>query len=338
MTKIRHKRVKVIFEKENIWALNALCFQARQINSGFFQKNDLLILPSKVLSQKSIFFPDLPYTKKFWRLVKSVSLGKKKGRLGIANLYPKELLNEAGKISEGFALLSKPQNKTVEILNNVISSLEKHYLFQKELDSLEKIIILPTTFGSGSSFSFRENGKKKEIVITLRDDFPPEEAGRSLIKTLLLLTSDKFKGPNLEKREIVTEFIIDSFFPYLTNNVSISIDKKLKSLSEKYLAKLGFSKKNPLYEKGGEIYINGKIANKYLSKQEIILTQLVLQKSPEIVTYDEIAQAIWKEEVEQKFSLWAITKLKQKLSKKVEKFGAKDVIKTVRNEGYALSA
>ena len=75
-----------------------------------------------------------------------------------------------------------------------------------------------------------------------------------------------------------------------------------------------------------------------MSKQEIILTQLVLQKSPEIVTYDEIAQAIWKEEVEQKFSLWAITKLKQKLSKKVEKFGAKDVIKTVRNEGYALSA
>ena len=71
-------------------------------------------------------------------------------------------------------------------------------------------------------------------------------------------------------------------------------------------------------------------------KEHKVFTQLIKHKR-EIVCFDKIGKVIWGGEFYDKFSIFAITKLIERLRKKIKKIGiSSEIIQTVRKRGYVL--
>ncbi|MBU0975806.1 MAG: helix-turn-helix domain-containing protein [Patescibacteria group bacterium] len=74
---------------------------------------------------------------------------------------------------------------------------------------------------------------------------------------------------------------------------------------------------------------------KHLSAQEFELLRLFANNNEEIITLDQVADAIWKEHSTQKFSLWSIYKVISNLNKKIKRYGLE--IENFKGRGYALT-
>ncbi len=94
--------------------------------------------------------------------------------------------------------------------------------------------------------------------------------------------------------------------------------------SQKYLQKLGLGK----FKKLEDINLN------CFSPQEQLVLMTLITKIK--LSTDEIAELLWGEN-EEKYSLWAITKLIQKIRNKIKKSGGDPLqIKTIYGQGYMI--
>lgn len=67
--------------------------------------------------------------------------------------------------------------------------------------------------------------------------------------------------------------------------------------------------------------------------------KLIIKNKDKVVTFDEIAENIWQEQVDDKFSLESLAKIIQNLRNKIRNQGVKkEVIFTKRGNGYLLSS
>jgi len=75
----------------------------------------------------------------------------------------------------------------------------------------------------------------------------------------------------------------------------------------------------------------------YLSGQELIAFTLFKKHEEEIVSKDLLAEVIWGEDWEEKYSDWAIDKLVSNIRKKLSKHDYPQQLKTIRGRGVMLS-
>jgi len=89
-------------------------------------------------------------------------------------------------------------------------------------------------------------------------------------------------------------------------------------------------------KKVGKIFAINDIPMEYiLSHQEQLLFSLLAENEGKTVSKDMIAEGLWKDDSEERFSPWAIEQLVKRLRLKLTKAGmGKKTIKTVRNQGY----
>jgi len=156
------------------------------------------------------------------------------------------------------------------------------------------------------------------------------------------------------------KYIINQF---LNNNVTQSnprINQKIiNSTSFKDLKKLGMFKNNSentsfLFEefidlikkvlkenknidvKGAyEKTINGINTTLLLSKDEQLAFNCLLNNEGNCVSYEKLAETIWGDKIDEKYSLWALNKLISRLRIKIQKAGLpKKTIRTIRGKGY----
>lgn len=74
-----------------------------------------------------------------------------------------------------------------------------------------------------------------------------------------------------------------------------------------------------------------------LSTSEQIILQLFLENRNKIVTYDQLAAVMWPENTAEKFSLYAISKIVQRVKDKIADSGIRQqLIHAQRGEGYVL--
>ncbi len=86
-----------------------------------------------------------------------------------------------------------------------------------------------------------------------------------------------------------------------------------------------------------DIVINNTIVTSTFSPSERRMLRHFLQNKGKIVTRDEIAQAVWKEESQEKYSDWAIDQLVRRVRQKLMKLGLpEDTIATKKNQGYVI--
>ncbi len=133
------------------------------------------------------------------------------------------------------------------------------------------------------------------------------------------------------------------------------IEDEMEEHSFHYLTKIGLIKNNkvtiPLlasYLKNSlpqtkieivnnAIYVNSINIDRQFSRKEKQLFRTFILKKNQLITRDELAGSIWTNSSEESYSDWAIDRLVARLRKKIENLGIKEIIKTVRNQGYILT-
>ncbi len=260
-----------------------ICFIAKDITRGLYQNGGFYVVPKYIDHPKSVYFPDLNYSSKFWSLIskcKACDLGDK---------FPKEAVNEVDSKIKA--------NKSKRITHKGIT-----------FDLLE------TEYGTVGSFN--------KYVMTNRIGNSKKEFEKTFtLMKLLLKNKDRGEIGDVvwHKRNAVIEYLFGKF--------KSQEPLELAQESEKYLEKLGFSNKTILI----------KLNN--LTKQEEDILNLLQQNEGNIVSFDEIANALWKNKVDEKFSLEAMAKVIENLRKKIRQSGInKEVIFTKRGSGYLLSS
>ena len=113
--------------------------------------------------------------------------------------------------------------------------------------------------------------------------------------------------------------------PDLFEKFKLKQSSELEKVSKRYLEKLGFRQE--------EIKIN--INNPIFTKQEKDVLGALIRNAGQIVSFDDMADIIWKDNSDQKFSLEAIAKIIQNIRIKIRTLGIiKEIIFTKRGSGY----
>lgn len=172
--------------------------------------------------------------------------------------------------------------------------------------------LLETEYGTVGSYD--------KYVMTHRKDNSRQEFEKTFtLMKLLLKNKDRGEIGDViwHKRNAIIEYLFGKF----KSKESLELAKQ----SEKYLEKLGFGSKIEIPE------------IKSLTRQEEDVLNLLKRNQGEIVTFDEVANCLWKERSDDKFSLEAMAKVVENLRKKIKaKRINKELIFTKRGSGYLL--
>lgn len=310
---------------------------AHHIRTRFYQKQHFCVLPHIVdNSSKVICFPNLPYHKipNFWERVR-----KRSSCIGMTD---PELLLEMEKLvpnTEYDYTVLKNKWKAIEskLLPMLVDILPGYF------DEVEEIEIRPSEYGSVSTALTAWIKDNSRIVVYVRKD-----CGCShIVEAILLDRIEKGKRTDhlsWEEREAVIDFLlVDTKLRALFPNYTPTLNKLRESQrgremteSQKYLGSFGFGTENIFSTENGRINILGK--NFIIGNSEKKLMNLLLLKRGRVVNYDEIADALWNDDADEKYSLYAISKAIERLRTKVEENGVySGIIQTVRGEGYILN-
>lgn len=311
---------------------------AYQIRNYFYTKKGFYVLPYSLAQQpKVVFFPNLPYKKikNFWQKVKlSPQLLLEKNDPIINQLI--QLL--PAQKPDFLTTQKKWQNNQIKIWQKLSEFLPKYF---SEVKILE---IRSTIYGSiCSAYSFWLKDKSK-IIIYLRSDADYSH----IIEAMLIDRLNKLSPASYrswEQLEAVQDFLISEtvFASYFQNyqptitNLNQKQQGKLAKESKDYLRFLGFPMEEFFTIKNSKIYLKNKpLVNLFSPTEEDILTYLINHKN-QVVSFDQIADIIWKDQSDEKFSLYAISKTVERLRKKIELAGVfPEIIQTVKKKGYLL--
>jgi len=260
-----------------------ICFIAKDITRGLFQNGGFYVLPEPTKHPKGVYFPDLNYSSKFWRLISKC---------------------KACDLGDAF-----PKTAVIEVSSKIKAKKSKRVTHKGVTFDL-----LETEYGTIGSFN--------KYVMTDRIGNTRQEFEKTFtMMTLLLKNKDRGEIGDVvwHKRNAVIEYLFGKF----KSKQSIELEK----VSKRYLEKLGFKQE--------EIKIN--INNPIFTKQEKDVLGALIRNAGQIVSFDDMADIIWKDNSDQKFSLEAMAKVIQNIRIKIRTSGTnKEVIFTKRGSGYLL--
>ncbi len=205
--------------------------------------------------------------------------------------------------------------------------LKKLKFYFPKIDSIS-IHIEPSIYGTIGSYDTKYNNF---IYIYPRYDRDLIGIQKLLINALthyfMFDPKDDMNNPSkiwLEK-QMVSKKIQEEMFPThkqksMTEILDRQFSGKLAEKSIKYLQELELIK----------LIEVKKPSN--LTKSESITFDLLIKNKAKIVSFDDIADNLWKDNLEEKYSEYAITKLIERLKKKLPK----NVIHVQRGVGYIL--
>lgn len=313
---------------------------------SFYQKHGFLILPqNKKGLPHSVYLPAL----RFNRLPTLAQEIKKSDFLIPVQLSTKLKIFLVKELEKRGEIIS--EKWLTEIKQNWQKKEKKFFNTLSLLFPLpEKVnlTIIPTLYGTSYSFSPAKNKKGYgEFFVYLRSD--QNEAGIAAAILLSLITGSH---PNeqagafspWEESQMIGDFLMTKtyfkkLFPDYQSTLT-AIRKtwdfgQLIKKSKKHLNALGLTVPAPLSIKEKTIFINHQSTNIRLTYQENQILKALIQESPNLVNFEKIGDLLWKDESQ--FSLWAITKIIERIRKKLKKAGfLREVIYAQRGEGYCL--
>ena len=123
--------------------------------------------------------------------------------------------------------------------------------------------------------------------------------------------------------------IFKKYYPTYQNILKDNYSENLELLtkSNKYLEKLGFKAKSIQIDPNSKVF----------SIQESKLITKLTQNKNTVVTFDEVADCLWGEQSDEKFSLESMAKVIENIRRKIREQGInKEVIFTKRGRGYVF--
>lgn len=204
-------------------------------------------------------------------------------------------------------------NKTKDVF------YQKLKKFFPEINNLE-IFIHPSLYGTVGSYVIYDN----KISV-----FPRYDRTNIGIQKLITNSLVEYHNPKMswgEKQEIASK-TQHYFYPDKKSFIKILDSEfagKLAEESAKYLEKL----------KAPSKFEVDKPEN--LTRSERGVMNLLLRNKNKLVTFDQIAEEIWKEKQFEKYSEYAITTIIKKIKNKLKQKTDKHIIQAQRGVGYIL--
>lgn len=303
----------------------------------------MLVLPRLVEKDaRTIYFPDLQYPQKFWE-----KLSKFKADEYVFH-FNAELNEMADKLLPNF---DRAQINTANIEGawkkyeaEFFACLEE-FLPKYAQIKARSITCLVTPFGSVGSLYFIKNKSAFDFEITIRKDFGPAQIAETILTQLFHIDQTNMSIPVWTNREAIIDFLLmktkfGQLFNYEyspTVSTLPEISDNLVSESNTYLTKLGFPLSPTLATHHELITINNTpVYNHFTATEKNILVDLIAHKN-QLISYDQIGNDFWGEDSLDKFSLYSIAKIMEKIRKKIKDAGVyQELIYTVRGKGYVL--
>jgi hypothetical protein len=339
--------MKTVWEYSTNSEAERLIQTAHQIIIGFYKTNNFIVLPytPNVSGVNIVSFPILPYTKisRFWDEAKKAIITNfpivcnKKTVEAVERLLQKEVAAKPNFIKTQRLWQKAEKAVMVEICK----------MLPDKRDVIKKLIICPTSFGTNVSFSWINN--KGELIIYLREDQGIHAIVEAIITSLTRDDIYKKLEGLWSETEIITDFLVtetsiakvlqkyekaDAYTPTL-KGVRVKQQAKLLQESAEFYKKLGIPNFDKPFSLNGLIPEINKNPIENLNIKERLILKKLIEKSNSIISFDEIADEVFKGEEE--FSLYAISKTIQRLRDKLEANGISgSYIQTLRGKGYVL--
>ncbi len=225
----------------------------------------------------------------------------------------------------------KKQKAKIDQLEDSWNKVSKEFIkklkiYFPKLDSID-IIISPQLYGTIGSYQIKE----KEIIIKPRYERKIMGLKKLIITALTHYfffdyndKKDKADKDWFDKQSKAAE-IENSFFPQRKHKSMLKVldtefAGRLAEESSKYLEKLKATSKTQIVKPDN------------LTKNENIAFNLLLRSKNKLVSFEEISEWLWRENTDEKYSEYAITKLIERLKKKLPK----NLIHSQRGVGYLL--
>ncbi len=335
---MKYPKVNISTDITGTLDANYICFLAKGISMGEYQNNGFLVLPYlDTNNPKSVFFPDLPYSKDFWKYITNNT------NKNLSDSFPKKAVEEVKELLSNVnkeavnEKLNKLQKEWIKIEKSFFSDVSNFLKFEKAMFKVDEVNILLTPYGTVGSFNPPRIGNGFKLFATSRVDMCVGNIAAGILQNLFIIDTHiggEINTDNYLKRMSVISFIFKNtvfskyytdFKDLLESNYNISI--KANNDSEKFLRKLGFQAK--------EVSINLNDTN--FTKQELKALNNLIKNKGSVVTFDNLAETVWEEEVDDKFSLEALAKIIENLRRKIRNQGInKEVIFTKRGSGYII--
>lgn len=305
---------------------------ARSIKSGLYEKNMFVVLPTYHNSANVIYFPEPPQELQSQIL----EFDYHDANTPKTKLLIRELVKQMD-----FKVEEQDYTQIMQVFPEFWSTL--HQYIPAEYLNIQKIIITPTNIGSiGSVVNWWEKDSKTPIL-TQRIDAQRTSVFSLIVLDRLVRYQNELGLTKWRERIAVRDYLcthtaLSKFIinPVpLTKALSDGISSDLQIESANYLAMLGCGTNIEIMLKDNFITIDNNIL--LLTKNELAAMRLLIENRHTYVNYDLLADAIWKANSAEKFSLEAINKIFERIRNKLAKLGyPKSIIKTVRNVGYIL--
>jgi hypothetical protein len=337
---MKYPKINISTDYSDYFEAQYLCFLAKGISCNTYQDGGFLVLPTlEKGSGKTVHFPDLGYSKEFWR---SINFNP---NINLSTQFPTPAIDEAKNLLTRYGKgkfepeLKKIKTDWLNMQKPFWQAVEKFLDFEKAIEKINRIDVLITPFGTKGSFNPPRIGNKFNLKVTSRVDFPAGNIAAGILQNLFIIQTrigGEIGDAKFIKRMSVINFLFENtvfknFYPKFQNitKTDFNYPEALVKRSEKYLTKLGFPSKKLLLD----------IKNKIFTAQESQLLELLTNYTGEVVTFDQVADILWKDNSDEKYSLSAMAKVIENLRRKIKTLGInKQVIFTKRGEGYVYSA
>ncbi len=220
-------------------------------------------------------------------------------------------------------IYKKQKNKIQKLESDFDKTSKEFYerlkAFFPEIDKV-KIIISPSLYGTVGSYTIADD----KIFIYPRYDRTIIGIQKLIINSLVGYYNQKMSWGEIQE---LTSEIQHHFYPTKKSFINIldtEFAGKLAEESATYLEKL----------KAPSKFEVDKPEN--LTRSEKDVMNLLLRNKNKLVTFDQIAEEIWKEKVYEKYSEYAITTIIKKIKKKLKQKTDKHIIQAQRGVGYIL--
>lgn len=335
---MNYPKINIFTDNTGDFEAQYICFLAKGITLGEYQNNGFSVVPNPdTKNPKSVYFPDLNYSPKFWRSIIS------NPNRNLSHLFPKPAIEEVkeklskykvGKYKKEIGRIKK-EWKYIE--KDFFKDVCRFLDFEKALSKIDEINILITPYGTIGSFNPPRTGNKFKLFVTSRVDIPAGNIAAGILQNLYIIENNiggEIGEDKYIKRMSAIAFIFENtifkkYYPTYKNLLKNDFSCNLETInkSNAYLEKLGFKQE--------EIKID--INNPIFTKQEKEVLGALIRNKGQVVSFDQMAEIIWKDNTDQKFSLEAMAKIIQDIRIKIRTLGInKEVIFTKRGSGYLL--
>lgn len=315
---------------------------AKDVSNGFFGRTRAVVLPYD--NGKDWYLPDY-------------KLFKDKEYVGHLSKYDDhdflnidEVLFEKTKVV--FDLYPKEEEfkEEIGIIERDKEAFLKTFEAIFDLSLVEKIVLIPSLFDTNGAFSKTKLQNGKYILYASFKRSGTSSIPSCILGGYLIIVTELFPSHSFStfvQTQSIISFLdkhskLSRFFKSKNDKVQNTIELlnedrgKYVFESAKYMKEMGIEIGNNFtYDEQG-IYFNGRFL-KGLQKKEADILKLLIDNNSKIVTFDMIADTYWKEQVGEKFSIYGIAKIIEKLRKSLRENDIKvSVISTVRKRGYML--